>query len=88
MGPQEPLQPDPVSDETLGPVSGESCVLYFLGIIPLSELNRPSAAMKDALSKKLVATFLVEVTTDYAHYGYIIVTEACTIVEGIALKTK
>ena len=79
---------DPGSYETLGPVSSESGVLYFLGIIPLSELNRTSVAMKDALSKKPGATALIQVTTDDARYGYILLTEACTYVEGIAVKEK
>ena len=74
--------------ETLGPVKGESCVYYLLSIIPLGEFNNTGDALRDALSKKPGATALVQVTTDTRNLLYIIVAEACTIVEGIAVKEK
>ncbi len=72
--------------ETIGPVSGESCLVYLLGIIPLGDFNTTQAAVKDALSKSPGATALVEVTTDTRRMWFLIATQDCTLVQGIAVK--
>ncbi len=75
----------PGAYETLGPVFGESCVTYLVGI-PLGDVNTTQAAVKDALSKSPGATALVEVTVDTRRLWFIIVTTDCTMVQGTAVK--
>src|SRR5574341_1054756 len=70
--------------ETIGPVSGESCLLYLLGIIPLGEFNNIQAAVKDALSQRPGATALIGVTADTRRLWFVILTQDCTLVNGTA----
>ena len=72
--------------ETLGPVCGESCITYFVGIIPLGDFNTTQAAVKDALSKSPGATALVKVTVDTRRMWFVIFTQDCTMVQGTAVK--
>lgn len=82
----EPLSPG--SYREIGPVSGEDCVGYILGLIPISDGNETKDAIAAALTKAPGATALVKVTADTYSQNYIVYARVCTQVHGIAVTLK
>lgn len=82
----EPLTPG--SYRELGPVSGEDCVGYILGLIPISNGNETKDAIAEALKKSPGATALVKVTADTYSQHYIVYARVCTQVFGVAVAPK
>lgn len=82
----EPLIPG--SYREIGPVSGEDCVGYILGLIPISDGNETKDAIAAALNKAPGATALVKVTADTYSQNYIVYARVCTQVFGIAVAPK
>ncbi len=78
----------PGSYKELGPVHGDTCVYYLLGIIPLSPGNETKNAVADALREKPEATALVNVTADTFSQFFIVFSRVCTQVDGIAVAPK
>jgi hypothetical protein len=82
----EPLIPG--SYREIGPVSGEDCVGYILGLIPISDGNETKDAIAAALKKSAGATALVKVTADTYSQNYIVYARVCTQVHGVAVAPK
>ena len=81
-----PLAPNSYTE--LGPVRGEDCVYYLLGIIPLTNGNETKDALAAALKQKPEATALINVTADTYSMHFFLFSQICTQVEGIAVKNK
>ena len=82
----EPLAPG--SYRELGQVTGQDCVYYLLGLIPLSDGNETKDAVADALTKAPGATALVKVSSDTYTQHFILIARACTQVYGVAVAPK
>lgn len=78
----------PGSYEELGPVRGSDCAWYLLGLLPLSGGNETSAALRDALGQKSGTDALIEVTADSYGIYWILFSNACTEVEGTAVRLR
>jgi hypothetical protein len=72
----------------LGPVQGEACRFFLLGVVPWGNATL-STAVDDALSK-VKGDALINVTVSNSLYGFIpiynVFTYTCTEVKGIAIK--
>jgi len=82
----EPLNPGSYTE--IGPVRGEDCVYYLLGLIPLSNGNETKDAIQNALTMAPGATALVKVTADTYAQHFILVSRICTQVNGTAVAVK
>jgi hypothetical protein len=71
----------------IGPTEGKSCNIWFLGLIPIQAANRVSLAIEDAL-QQVKGDALINVTVDTEFGWYILITEQCTYVKGVAIKMK
>ncbi|MFG0320127.1 MAG: hypothetical protein ACF8XB_22840 [Planctomycetota bacterium JB042] len=78
----------PGSYEVLGPVRGQDCVYYILGLIPVMNGNETHVALKDALRKEPGADALIEVTSDTYWQHWIVVSRVCTQVQGTAVRVR
>lgn len=78
----------PGSYKEIGPVRGEDCVYYLLGLIPLANGNETKDAVANALAEAPGATALVNVTADTYSQSFIIVSRICTQVNGTAVAPK
>ncbi len=72
----------------LGPVSGNDCVYYLLGLIPLTGGNELRDAVADATSQKKGADALIDVTADGYWEFWLLWTRVCTQVHGTAVQSK
>jgi len=78
----------PGSYREMGSVRGTDCVYYLLGIIPLSAGNETKNAVANAIAKVSGATALVNVSVDtYGEY-WILFSQRCTQVDGVAVAPK
>jgi hypothetical protein len=72
----------------LGPVQGEACRFFLLGVLPWGNATL-SAAVDDALSK-VEGDALINVTVSNSLYGFVpiynVFAYTCTDVKGIAIK--
>lgn len=81
-----PLAPNSYTE--LGPVRGSDCVYYLLGIIPLRGGNETKKALASALEEKPEAKALVNITSDTYSMNFILFSQICTQVEGVAVTIK
>jgi len=81
-----PLAPDSYTE--LGPVRGEDCVYYILGLLPVSDGNETKDALADALGQKPETTALINITSDTYSMNFILFSQICTQVHGTAVKIK
>jgi hypothetical protein len=81
-----PLAPNSYTE--LGSVRGNDCVYYLLGFIPLRGGNETKNALADALAQKPEAKALVNITSDSYSMNFIIFSQICTQVDGIAVSLK
>jgi len=78
----------PGSYREMGTVRGTDCVYYLLGFIPLSSGNETKDAVANAIAQVSGATALVNVSVDtYGEY-WILFSERCTQVDGVAVAPK
>jgi hypothetical protein len=82
----EPLTPG--SYREIGAVTGEDCVGYILGLIPISDGNETKDAIAEALKKAPGATALVKVSADTYSQNFIVYVRVCTQVHGVAVAPK
>jgi len=72
----------------LGPVQGEACRFFLLGVIPWGDATL-STAVHDALTK-VEGDALINVTVSNSLYGFVpiynVFSYTCTDVNGIAIK--
>lgn len=81
-----PLTPNSYSE--LGPVHGESCLYYFLGLIPVTKGNETKDALDDALKQRAETSALINITADTFAQNFLLLSRMCTQVNGIAVKLK
>ena len=74
--------------QELGQVSGADCVYYLLGLIPLGSGNETKDAIADALAQADGANALIGVSSDTYYQNYIVISRACTQVNGVAVSTE
>jgi hypothetical protein len=79
-----PLEPG--AYEVLGPVKGQDCVYYLLGLLPVSGSNHTKAAVDAALRRRPSATALVGITSDTYAQTFLVVTRSCIVVEATAVR--
>src|SRR5690606_23419998 len=68
--------------EVLGPVRGQDCVYYLLGIIPIMNGNETHVALEDALRQDPRADALIGVSSDTYLQYWILFSRACTQVRA------
>ena len=81
-----PLQPG--SYETLGPVRGEHCTYYVLGLFPLDEEPSASIAIRNTLHAKPGATALVNVAVTSQQAYWVLFSRGCISVDGTAVAVR
>ncbi len=72
----------------IGAVTGEDCVGYILGLIPISDGNETKDAIAEALKKASGATALVKVSAYTYSQNFIVYVRVCTQVHGVAVAPK
>ncbi len=71
----------------LGPVEETDCLWYLFGVFPISSGNNFQDALNDA-TRQRNADALVQVTAETYYQNFLVVARYCTIVQGIAVKSR
>ncbi len=85
MPSSKPLAPGSYTE--LGPVEETDCLWYLFSVIPISSGNDFQAALSDA-SHQRGGDALVQVTAETYYQNFLVVSRYCTIVQGIAVKSR
>jgi hypothetical protein len=80
-----PLAPGGYSE--LGPVEETDCLWYLFGALPISSGNNFQDAIKDAIRQR-DGDALIQVTAETYYQNFLVVARYCTIVQGIAVKSR
>lgn len=80
-----PLAPGGYSE--LGSVEETDCLWYLFGAIPISSGNNFQDAINDAIRQRN-GDALIQVTAETYYQNFLIVARYCTIVQGIAVKSR
>lgn len=71
----------------LGPVEETDCLWYLFGVFPISSGNNFQDALNDA-TRQRNGDALVQVTAETYYQNFLVVARYCTIVQGIAVKSR
>lgn len=85
MPSSKPMAPGSYSE--LGPVEETDCIWYLFGVLPVSSGNNFQDALNDA-SRQRGGDGLVQVTAETYYQNFLVVSRFCTIVQGIAVKSR
>ncbi|MBL8918470.1 MAG: hypothetical protein JNJ54_06385 [Myxococcaceae bacterium] len=80
-----PLAPGGYTE--LGPVEETDCLWYLFGALPISSGNNFQDAIKDAIRQRS-GDALIQVTAETYYQNFLVVARYCTIVQGIAVKSR
>ena len=74
--------------DVLGPTEASDCVVRLLGLIPVTSANRLRRAMGEAIQNVPGANAMINVTVEFYSQYWILWSNACTEVQGLAIRTK
>lgn len=72
----------------LGPVKASDCKYNLLGIIPISGGNQTADAIAEALGDRPGADAMVDITVEGVSKYFILWSQQCTDVRGLAVSIK
>lgn len=81
-----PLAPD--GYDVLEEVEATDCLWSLFGVLPVSSGNHLHGALRKAIGKADGADALIQVSTESFYQYFIIISRACTQVNGIAVHSK
>lgn len=81
-----PLAPD--GYEVLDEVEATDCLWALFGLLPVSSGNHLHGAIRKAIGKADGADALIQVSAETFYQHFIIISRACTQVNGIAVHSK
>jgi len=79
---------DPNSYDVIGPTSGSDCKVNLFGLLPVSGGNQVSDALQEALNRRPGTEAMVQITVDRVSKFFILWTQTCTEVRGLAVRRR